>query len=279
MKRCDLHSHSHFSDGTLPPAELVKLAEKAGVCALALTDHNTTKGLSEFMKAGESSEVITVPGCEFSTGYEGTELHIVGLFLAENSWSEVEDYVELMHIAKRHSNYSLIKALRENGYVITYEEVAASTDAEEFNRAHVAKLLFEKGMVKDINHAFKTILSEKNGLYKPPKRLGSIATVRFIKDCGGVAILAHPFLNLDEAGLRKFLPEAKKAGLDAIETRYSKFDEETTRLAEHIAEEYGVKQSGGSDFHGSVKPDISIGTGTGNLFVPFEFYENLKAGI
>ena len=116
-------------------------------------------------------------------------------------------------------------------------------------------------------------------MYKPPKRLGSIATVRFIKDCGGVAILAHPFLNLDEAGLRKFLPEAKKAGLDAIETRYSKFDEETTRLAEHIAEEYGVKQSGGSDFHGSVKPDISIGTGTGNLFVPFEFYENLKAGI
>ncbi len=275
MKTCDLHTHSSFSDGSLSPTQLVRLAEESGLSAIALTDHNTSKGLSEFMEAGKNSSVITVPGCEFSTDYRGNELHIVGLFLGEETWPEIEDYVELMHIAKRHSNRKLIEALRRDGYDVTYEEAAALTDAEEFNRAHVARVLAAKGQVKSVKDAFENLLKDGAGYYTPPKRISAVTTVKFIKSYGGVAVLAHPFLNLDLDGLLAFLPEAKEAGLDAIETIYTEFDEETTSRAVSLAERFGLKQSGGSDFHGAAKPDIFLGRGYGAMSVPFEFYEKL----
>ncbi|MCR5207397.1 MAG: PHP domain-containing protein [Eubacterium sp.] len=276
MKRCDLHTHSYCSDGSFAPSEIVKLAEKAGVSAVALTDHNTAKGLAEFTEAGARSGVITVAGCEFSTDYNGTELHIVGLFFPRESWKEIEDFVELTNIAKKNSNLRLIEALQNEGFDIRYEEVAAITDADEFNRAHVARVMTEKGYVNSVDEAFNTYLKESNGLYVPPKRISAFATVEFIKNYGGVAVIAHPFLNLSYDGLLEFLPEAKKRGLDATETRYSTFTEAETKQAEELAERFGLLQSGGSDFHGIAKPDIELGTGRGELFVPFEFYEKLK---
>lgn len=281
MKLCDLHTHSYFSDGTKSPTEIVRLAEEAGLSAVALTDHNTAKGLGEFMKAGENSSVITVPGCEFSTGYgeDDTELHIVGLFFPEEMWVEIEDFVELMHVAKKQSNVRLIKKLNEAGYNISYEEVGAITDADEFNRAHVARVLMAKGYVKSVNEAFKTVLREGGGMYVPPKRINALVTISFIKNYGGIAVLAHPFLNLSYEGLLEFLPKAKEAGLDAIETNYSTFTPEETEKAKSLAKRFGLLESGGSDYHGDTKPDISVGTGRGGLSIPFEFYEKLKERI
>ena len=276
MKICDLHTHSTFSDGTFTPTELVRYAAEKGLSAVALTDHNTSKGLSEFMEAGRNYHVITVPGCEFTTDYEGTELHIVGLFFAEETWPEVEDYLELAHIAKQTSNTKMINNFRAAGYDITYEEAAALTDAEDFNRAHVARVLLAKGYVSSVKEAFDTVLKEGAGFYVPAKRLGALATIRFIKMYGAAAILAHPFLNLTYSGLTEFLPLAKEAGLDAIETRYSMFDEKTTEKAIELAQRFGLKQSGGSDFHGKAKPDIDLGNGRGTLCVPFSFYESLR---
>ena len=275
-RRCDLHSHSTFSDGTFTPTQLVELAEKQGLAALALTDHNTAGGLEECMEAGARSPVITVPGCEFTTDYQGKELHVVGLFFPRSAWPEIEDYVEIMHIAKRNSNRKMTDALRRDGYRVTYEEAAALAGSENFNRAHVAQVLLAKGQVASVKEAFRTVLKEGNGYYVPSQRLSAVATVRFIKTYGGVSVLAHPFLNLNEEELTAFLPMAKAAGLDAMETRYTEFDPETTRKAEALAARFGLKQSGGSDFHGSVKPDISLGTGWGDLEVPFSFYESLK---
>lgn len=260
----------------MSPAELVKLAEVKGLAAVALTDHNTSKGLPEFMSAAEQSGVIGVPGCEFSTDYDGTELHIVGLFFPKESWSEIEDYVELAKMAKRNSNRKLIEALQADGYDVSYEEAAALTDSDTFNRAHVARVLLAKGQIESVADAFNTILKEGNGYYVAAKRLSALLTIRFIKSYGGVAVLAHPFLNLDYDGLLRFLPLAKDEGLDAIETLYSTFDEATTGKAFELASMFDLKMSGGSDFHGAAKPDIDLGTGRGNLRVPFEFYEALK---
>ncbi|MBR1762379.1 MAG: PHP domain-containing protein [Eubacterium sp.] len=276
MKVCDLHSHSTFSDGTFTPTQLVSLAEELGLSALALTDHNTSRGLDEFMNAGKNSSVETVAGCEFSTEWEKHELHIVGLFFPEKTWVEIEDFVELMHIAKRNSNMTLIERLNAAGYELTYEEVAASTDADEFNRAHVAKVLAGKGYAESVDDAFKRILREDIGYYVPPKRLSAISAIKFIKANGAVAILAHPFLNLNYEELEEFLPKAKEAGLDGMETLYSKFSEKEILQAKELANRYGLKESGGSDFHGTVKPDIQLGSGRGNLKVPIEFYNNLK---
>ncbi|MBR3250514.1 MAG: PHP domain-containing protein [Erysipelotrichaceae bacterium] len=273
--KCDLHCHSNFSDGTFSPAELVKLAEKQGLSALALTDHNTAGGLKDFMEAGKNSKVITVPGCEFSTEWNKKEIHIVGLFFKEEYWTEIEDFVEMMHIAKRNSNERLIANLNKAGYLVSSEEAAALTDGDDFNRAHVARVLMAKGYVSSVAEAFGGLLKEGNGFYTPAKRITSIAAIRFIKVYGATAIMAHPLLNLTYKEMLDFLPEAKMAGLDAIETRYTEFDEEMTHNAIRLAENFELKQSGGSDFHGKTKPGIDLGTGRGNLSVPFKFYEDM----
>ena len=273
---CDLHTHSNCSDGSLSPTELVAAAKEQGITALALTDHNTTKGLAEFIKAGEAYGVTAVPGCEFSTDYKKTELHIVGLFLPERSWPEVEEYVDALRRGKHDSNLLLIEKLQERGCDITYDEVAALTDAAEFNRAHVARVLQAKGYVHSLDQAFDTLLKPGNGCYFPAKRPIALQTIRFIRRIGGLAVLAHPFLNLDAAELKIFLPRAKAAGLTAMETRYSLFDETATNDAAMLAKRFGLLPSGGSDFHGAAKPAIAIGTGRGNLCVPFSFYEALR---
>lgn len=276
MKRCDLHTHSCFSDGTLSPSGIVELACEQGIAAVALTDHNTTAGLASFMEAGCDRDVATVPGCEFTSQYNGRELHIVGLFFPRDTWEAIEERVETVHEAKRRSNRELIDALRRHGYDVTYEESAALTPTGQFNRAHVAQILFAKGQIKSIKEGFRTILSERDGYYVPPEKPDAIATVRFIKDHGAVAVLAHPLLNLRQEEIPAFLEEAKPAGLDAMETRYSEFDDVATWQLETLAGQYGLLCSGGSDFHGSVKPDIALGTGRGDLAVPFEFYEELQ---
>lgn len=276
-KRCDLHSHSTFSDGTLTPTELVKLAKQEGLSALALTDHNTSKGLPEFMQAGRDNDLITVPGCEFSTEWRGIEIHIVGLFFKEEFNQEIEDFLELAHIAKRNSNLTLVENLNKAGYEINVDEVSALTNGNDFNRTHVARVLMAKGYVKSVNEAFDTLLKKEHGFYVPAKRITSVAAVRFIKTYGATAIMAHPFLNLTIDQMREFLPEVKEAGLDAIETHYTEFDEQMTKDAIMLAEEFNIKQSGGSDFHGETKPGIYLGRGRGNLVVPFSFYEDMLA--
>ena len=133
------------------------------------------------------------------------------------------------------------------------------------------------GYVASVKEAFKTCLSEEQGYYKPPYRLDACETVRFIKSIGATAVLAHPFLNLDEAGLRAFLPMAVEAGLDGMETIYSKFSPSETALAKQIAKEFGILESGGSDFHGENKPDIAMGVGRGDLQIPYSLVPPLRA--
>lgn len=276
MKFCDLHTHSLCSDGTLSPAEIVAKAEEIGLGAVALTDHNTSKGLSEFMEAGKHSSVITVPGCEFSTETNGREIHIVGLFFKEEVWPEIEDFVDIMRIAKKRSNEKLVEALRADGYDVSCEEAIKLTGGYTFNRSHVGRILVDKGYFTSMKDAFDHVLSEGQGYYDPPKRLGSLSTIRFIRMYGAVAVLAHPFLDFSYEELLDFLPLAKEAGLDAMETDYSLFDEETTAMARELAERFGLKRSGGSDFHGEAKKNISLGTGTGNLRVPFGYCVKLS---
>ncbi len=275
MKRCDLHTHSYFSDGSLSPAALLAMAEAKGLSALALTDHNTARGLPEFTAAGKKSGVIAVPGCEFSSDFGECELHIIGMFLPEESWDEVNRFCEAVHASKRESNRLLVDRLCAAGYEISFGEIASGTEADEFNRAHVARYLVNKGYVQSIKEAFRTVLNEKYGFYTPPARPASPDVVSFIKRVGGLAVLAHPMLSTDAAALRRMLPELKRRGLDAMETRYTTYDAPARKAADGIAREFSLLQSGGSDFHGEAKPDVAMGTGKGDLSVPFSFYETL----
>jgi predicted metal-dependent phosphoesterase TrpH len=243
--------------------------------AIALTDHNTVAGLPALLAASENSDVEAVPGCEFSTDYHGVELHILGLFLAPERYETVTDLLEAAQKEKEQSNIDLVAALNGAGYTLDYGEICSRCNGQ-INRAHIAAAMVEKGYYPDMQACFRGPLSPKNGFYHPPKRIGAYDCIRFIKSIGAVAVLAHPFLSLDEAGLREFLPEAVKSGLDGMEVLYSKYSPETTATAFAIADEFGLKYSGGSDFHGGNKPDIALGTGRGNLAVPANWLEQLK---
>ena len=273
---CDLHIHSNFSDGTMTPAELIALAEKNHISAIALCDHNTVDGLPDFIKASENSSVIAVNGIEISTEYNGTELHILGLFLPEDRFEEISDMMSRIKIFKEESNEKLVNNLRADGYLIDYEEIKSKNNGAYINRAHIAAELIEKGYFSDRKDAFDTVLSTNGGYYIPPERFKALETIRYLASIGAVPVWAHPFLDMNAEEIDAFLPIAKAHGLAGMETRYSLYDEETQKTAEMLAEKHGIKQSGGSDFHGSNKPDISLGTGKGNLEVPIEFYENLK---
>ena len=272
-KRCDLHTHSCCSDGTLTPAQLIEQAEKAGLAAVALCDHNTVAGLPEFVEAGRRSIVEAVPGIEFSTEYRGTELHILGLFIQEQYYEAVNELLSEALEQKKQSNVALVEKLKEQGLDVTYEVIEAEAGGT-VNRAVISAYLVRHGCCSSMEEAFDKWLNLDRGLYVPPKRPDAFEVIRFIKSIGAVAVLAHPFLNLDETQLREFLAQAEE--LDGMEVYYSKFTEDQTALAEKIAEEFGLVKSGGSDFHGSNKPDIHIGKGYGNLAVPLQSLEELK---
>ena len=273
---CDLHTHSVFSDGTFTPKELIEEAERRGLSAIALTDHNTMSGMTEFLEAAEGSSVEAVTGVELSTDYGDKELHIVGLFIKREDFDKVEELVKELDKRKMESNVILAENLRKGGYDISLEEMLKKALNGYINRAHFAMELVKKGYVKTREEAFATLLSKDGGYYEEPKKLPVYETIAFLKELGAVAILAHPFLSLRERELRAFLPKAKEVGLDGMETVYSTYDDGTTLLAKRIAREFGLKESGGSDFHGGNKPDISMGIGRGNLFVPDGFVEELR---
>ena len=275
-KRCDLHTHSCFSDGTLTPAQLIKLAEETGLAAVALCDHNTAAGLPEFVEAAQGSAVEAVSGIEFSTEYRGMELHILGLFIQEQYYEAVNELLSEALEQKKQSNVSLVEKLKEHGLDVTYEAIVAETGGT-VNRAVIGAYLVRHGCCCSMEEAFDKWLNLDRGFYVPPKRPDAFEVIRFIKSIGAVAVLAHPFLNLNEKQLREFLEQAEE--LDGMEVYYSKFTEDQTALAEKIAEEFGLVKSGGSDFHGSNKPDIQIGTGYGTLEVPMQSLEELKKRI
>jgi predicted metal-dependent phosphoesterase TrpH len=265
-----------FSDGTYTPGEIVAEAKRLGLI-VALTDHNTAAGLPEFMDAARMLGVTAVPGVEFSTEYKGKELHLLGLFVLPEHYTAVERMVKEQHVLKEISNMELVERLNQAGYLIDYANVKRRNPNGNANRAHMAAELLEQGYVASVKEAFDTVLSDDGGFYVPPLRLQMLDVIKDLRRIGVLPVLAHPLQELTEPELRELLSEAIEAGLAGMETMHSSYTPEMIGLAEKIAAEFGLLSSGGSDFHGSVKPDVSLGTGKGWLCIPSEIYSSLLA--
>ena len=273
---CDLHTHSLYSDGTCTPDEIVDGAIRAGLSAVALTDHNTVDGLSDFIRAGEGKRIDIVLGSEFSVDYNGTELHLLGLFIKPEYFPRVSALMHSVMQRKEQSNIDLIESLCQAGFELDYNLIKSSTPNGKINRAHIATAMLQKGYVGSVSEAFETHLSKTGGHYKEPQRITVFEMLDFIKSIGAVPVLAHPFLNLSEKELVEFLPLAKEHGLVGMECYYSLYDGATTNTSLDIAKKVGLLPGGGSDFHGSRKPDINLGEGKGSLKVPYQCYLELK---
>ncbi len=273
---CDLHTHSYYSDGSDSPSQLIDKACSIGLTAIALCDHNTTRGLSEFMSAAEGRDILAIRGIELTSEYCGHELHILGLFIPEESIPQMQDFAGDFETRKEQSNIDLAAALNADGYAVNYAEMRAKIPDGYINRAHFAAELTRLGYTEDYKEAFRTLLHPSGKYYTPPLRPDALDVIEFISQTGAVPVLAHPFLSLDEETLLEFLPQAKARGLVGMETLYSKYSTEQIQRSIEIAKEFDLEQSGGSDYHGAKKPDISLGTGRGGLQVPMEFVEKLK---
>jgi predicted metal-dependent phosphoesterase TrpH len=273
---CDLHIHSIYSDGTCSPEEIIDLAIKHKISAIALTDHNAIDGLPHLISASAGKNIDIATGTEFSVDYNGKELHLLALFIKPEFFNKISDLMKGWIDEKEQSNINLVKALVQAGFDISYDEIKAATPNGKINRAHVATAMLKKGYVTSVEEAFKTYLSKDGVYYKEPHRTDVFEMLDFINSIGAVSVLAHPFLNLSKDELQIFLPLAKQRGLIGMECYYSLYDTETTSASLYLADKFQLLKSGGSDFHGLRKPDIDLGVGKGNLKVPYEWYLELK---
>lgn len=274
---CDLHTHSVFSDGTCTPEELLTMAEDLKLSAIALCDHNTVDGLPVFLEAARHHKIEAVPGAEFSVDLDGTELHLLGLEIPTAYFSQIADLMDEVIRRKEESNRALIHSLGRAGYSLDYEALKTQTPNGKINRAHIALALTQQGYTASVQEAFSTLLSPAAGHYVAPKRLTVWEMLEVITSIRAIPVLAHPFLNLSPERLREFLPKAARRGLRGMECQYSLYDTETTQTAFRMADAYGLKYSGGSDFHGAVKPNIHLGVGKGNLQIPYQWLRDLQS--
>lgn len=277
MKLIDLHVHSTYSDGTLTPYELAKLAKDTGLTAFALTDHDTVDGIPDALSACQEFEIELIPGIEFSTEYQGKDIHIVGLELDWKSPRFLSE-VHLFQDSRNIRNRKMIAKLHDLGNIdISWEQMEAAFGKAIWTRAHFARYLKDHGYVKEMKEAFSRYIGDDCPYFVPREKVSPAQAVRLIRSTGGIPILAHPLLyHLTEEELLTLIEELKSAGLLGIEALYSTHTPEEESFVLRLARRQGLLISGGSDFHGSNKPSISLGTGRGNLRIPYELLEKLR---
>lgn len=282
MKMIDLHVHSNCSDGTYTPEELVDYAMAKGLAAFALTDHDSIAGLDraidyaqELRKAGkEAPEVI--PGIEFSTEYQGRDVHIVGLYIDHTAPAFHEKLREFVD-SRTNRNHKMCRRLNEAGIDISYEELQAAFPDCVITRAHYARLLLDRGYVKSMNEAFERYIGDHCACYVPREKVTPVQAIELILAADGIPVLAHPLLyHLSDTRLDALVAECKEAGLMALEAIYATHSPSEERQLRRLADKYHLLLSGGSDFHGENKPKLDLGTGYGKLFVHEGILTDLK---
>lgn len=282
MRAVDLHTHSNRSDGSFPPAKLVDYAVAKGLCAIALTDHDTIDGLEEAVlharalaRAGQPA-VEVVPGIEFSTEYEKKDVHVVGLYISYDAPSfraKLQEFVD----SRINRNIKMCRNLQEAGIDITFEKLQARNPGAVITRAHYASYLLEDGYVKSRPDAFSQYLGDHTKYFVPREKVTPALAVSMILNAGGIPILAHPPLyHMGSERLDRLVSTLKDAGLMGIEALYCSYTNQDERDMRRLTERYGLLLSGGSDFHGANKPGLDLGTGYGRLFVPEEFLDKIK---
>ncbi len=268
----DLHTHTTASDGSLSPRELVQLAKDTGLEAVAVTDHDNTDGLFEAMEAGKDLGIPVIPGIELSARFE-RELHIVGLFI---DWQNplLQDTIEELKTFRKNRNQYTLQKLQELGFSLTMEEVRALATGHVMGRAHFARAMVNRGYVQSTKEAFQKYLGNGRPAYSANQMLSPAECIRLIHQCGGLAFLAHcHFLKKEGSDFTDLVDELVSAGLDGLEGYYTEYTPEKQEEYLMVCRERKLLISGGSDFHGAMKPDIHIGTGFGNLCVPDELLE------
>lgn len=271
----DLHTHTVCSDGSMTPAQLVKHAKMSGLSAVAVSDHDTADGVKEAVAAGRDAGIEVIPAIELSA-VSDTETHILGYFIDPDSPALVKAVDHIRDVRTQRIGETCVM-LAEYDIHVTLNEVKAKAGGGILCRAHIAKLMTEKGYSESPKAAFAEWLNVGCPCYSESQALTDEEAVDLIRQAGGDAYLAHLHLTKKSGDeLDAFVKRLKNAGLCGIEGYYTEYTPEHERQYRALAKKYGLKLSGGTDFHGSFKPHISIGRGLGGLEIPDSVLADMK---
>ncbi|OQA49490.1 MAG: hypothetical protein BWY46_00695 [Firmicutes bacterium ADurb.Bin300] len=274
-KYIDLHTHSNKSDGSMTPLELVRHAKQAGLAAISLTDHDCIDGVKQAVCEGERIGLEVVPGIEFSAKSE-TETHILGYYIDVDNEDILCNLSEIKRVRIERTAQTS-KLLKELGFDVSVQEVLEIAPGGIVGRAHFARVMANKGYVSSVKEGFDKYLANGKPAYSNRQHLSASQAIRLIKGAGGLAFAAHLHLmrKTDEE-LFEFLSRMKEEGLDGIEGYYTDYTPEMQEKYQALAKRLELLISGGSDFHAQMKPHIRIGTGYGNMKIPYSVLDRIK---
>lgn len=295
----DLHIHSTASDGSFTPAQIINSAVDKGLSAIAITDHDTIEGVREAIESGIPYNLEFITGVEISAeplpGYgEDGSIHILGYGFSIYD-RQMNQILEKLRFARANRNPLILERLRELGFELTMDEVAAITGPGQMGRPHIAKAMVEKGYAASFNDAFDLYLGKGKPAYVDKFRLSCIDAIKMIIEAGGVPVLAHPgLIKVDESSqpsctndhyqrsvyaIEYFISQLAGMGLMGIEVFHTDHSEEQTQYFAKIAQKKRLVMTGGSDFHGAMKPEVVMGKGVGNLSISNDHYKALCTAV
>ncbi len=268
MKYADLHVHTHYSDSTFSPKEVIECAKKRALDGIAICDHDCIDGIEPCKKLGDECGVEVIPGIEFSCDRGDAEIHMLGYFVGYKlPW--FKKYLKLIQESRIKRIYVIAKKLDKIGIKLDPDAVIAIGGKSTVSRLHVAHTLIATNIVKNVRQAFERYLGFGKPAYEPSVKLLPEEAVKIILKAGGVPVVAHPYL----IGNDKFVDELLDYGLRGVEVYHSDHRAHTTRHYEEFAKERDLIMTGGSDCHGNNKGRVLMGT----IRVPYTVVEELRS--
>jgi len=273
----DLHVHSTFSDGALPPEALVEAAVRAGLGGMALTDHDTLDGIPSFLSAAAAHPGFrAIAGVEVSVAHEHGPLHILAYFVSPGG--PLEPRLAEIRRGREERNASLFRRLEELGIPVDPDEVARTARGGLIARPHFARAMVERGWVASRDEAFERYLARGRPAYVDRFRYPAAEMIAAIRAGGGVTVLAHPgLLRCEGRRLAETIEELAGAGLGGLEVWHSRHAAEKTRRLLRMARRFDLVPTGGSDYHGDSAPGLRLGAGSGAVRAPDDMIDRLAA--
>ena len=273
MDIVDLHVHTTASDGTKTAEEVLSLASSCGLKAVAVTDHDTVSGIID----SHSSPVELIPGIEFSTKFI-TKVHILGYYIDIDN-AELKKQLKQIIDDRDERNEKIVQAMRNDGIAVSYDEMKERF-GEIVGRPHFAEVIAENGLAMNVSDAFDKYLEKGRPYWFPRTTLSLERCIALITGAGGIAVIAHPFeYKYEKNSLDDLIRECMRFGVTGMECRHPSHTCGQMAYLERICEDYGLLKTGGSDYHGDIKPEIRLGCGTGKVSVPYTWLEKIKESL